>query len=115
MLKKILICAALATVPVNLFAANKKDDEPVVHLTDEEIYQELQKEEGTTVPEIGKLILTMFESADLPPVGAAIYRIMYDINRKEGIDITEERKPGRLEGLTAPVFRMRLAKKEKSL
>ena len=43
MLKKILICAALATVPVNLFAANKKDDAPVVHLTDEEIYQELQK------------------------------------------------------------------------
>ena len=90
-------------------------DTVTLHKLYEVIYQELQKEEGTTVPEIGKLILTMFEPADLPPVGAAIYRIMYDINRKEGINITEERKPGRLEGLTAPVFRMRLLKKEKSL
>ncbi len=44
MLKKILICAVLATVSVNCFAGNKqKKEEPVVHLTDEQIYSELQK------------------------------------------------------------------------
>ncbi len=44
MLKKFLICAMLAIVPVVSNAANKqKADEPVVHLTDEEIYTELQK------------------------------------------------------------------------
>ena len=44
MLKKIFICAALLTVSLNCFAANKsKKDEPVVHLTDEQIYSELQK------------------------------------------------------------------------
>lgn len=45
MLKKFLICMCLLTVmPVSVFAANKqKKDEPVVHLTDEEIYAELQK------------------------------------------------------------------------
>ena len=72
------------------------------------IYQELKKEGGTTVPEIGGLIISMFEPADLQPVGAALYRILYDINRKEKITITETRKPGKLEGLTAPVFHMSL-------
>ncbi len=44
MLKKFLICAALLTVSVNAFAGNKqKKEEPVVHLTDEQIYEELQK------------------------------------------------------------------------
>jgi carboxyl-terminal processing protease len=45
MLKKFLVCMCLLTVmPVSVFAANKqKKDEPVVHLTDEEIYAELQK------------------------------------------------------------------------
>ena len=44
MLKKILVCMALLTIPVNCFAGNKtKKEEPVVHLTDEQIYQELQK------------------------------------------------------------------------
>ncbi len=44
MLKKLLICALLATVPFESFAKPKqKPEEPVVHLTDEEIYTELQK------------------------------------------------------------------------
>ena len=44
MLKKILIYAVLAVVSTNCFAASKsKKDEPVVHLTDEQIYSELQK------------------------------------------------------------------------
>ncbi len=44
MLKKLLICALLVTVPVCSFAGHKKKaEEPVVHLTDEEIYTELQK------------------------------------------------------------------------
>ena len=44
MLKKILICATLLTMPVVAFAGNKnKKEEPIVHLTDEQIYEELQK------------------------------------------------------------------------
>jgi len=44
MFKKILVCAVLATVSCNCFAAGKqKKEEPVVHLTDEQIYSELQK------------------------------------------------------------------------
>lgn len=44
MLKKLLICAVLAIVPIVSYAGNKqKKEEPVVHLTDEEIYSELQK------------------------------------------------------------------------
>ncbi len=44
MLKKILVFAALLTVSVNCFAGSKsKKEEPVVHLTDEQIYSELQK------------------------------------------------------------------------
>ena len=44
MLKKILCFAALVAVSLNCFAAAKnKKDEPVVHLTDEQIYSELQK------------------------------------------------------------------------
>jgi len=44
MLKKLLICALLVIVPVCSFAGHKKKaEEPVVHLTDEEIYTELQK------------------------------------------------------------------------
>ena len=45
MLKKILVFTALLTVvSMNCFAGSKsKKDEPVVHLTDEQIYSELQK------------------------------------------------------------------------
>ncbi|MBR4507314.1 MAG: S41 family peptidase [Alphaproteobacteria bacterium] len=44
MLKKIFVCMALMTVPVMAFAGNKqKKEEPIVHLTDEQIYEELQK------------------------------------------------------------------------
>lgn len=44
MLKKLLVCAVLAIVPIVSYAGNKqKKEEPVVHLTDEEIYSELQK------------------------------------------------------------------------
>ena len=44
MLKKILVFVALLTVSVNCFAGSKsKKEEPVVHLTDEQIYSELQK------------------------------------------------------------------------
>ena len=43
MLKKLLVLAALLT-PVVAFGADKsKDDEPVEHLTDEEIYEQLKK------------------------------------------------------------------------
>ena len=44
MLRKMLVFTALAVFSLNCFAANKsKKDEPVVHLTDEQIYEELQK------------------------------------------------------------------------
>ena len=44
MLKKILVFVVMATVSVNCFAGKKSEKtEPVVHLTDEEIYTELQK------------------------------------------------------------------------
>ena len=44
MLKKILIFVVSLTVSINAFAGNKnKKEEPVVHLTDEQIYDELQK------------------------------------------------------------------------
>ncbi len=44
MLKKILVFVMLATVAVDCFAGKKSEKtEPVVHLTDEEIYTELQK------------------------------------------------------------------------
>ena len=44
MLKKILVFLAVLTVSVNSFAGSKsKKEEPVVHLTDEQIYEELQK------------------------------------------------------------------------
>ena len=83
-------------------------DSRTYHKLYEVIHEQLQKEEGTTVPEIGTLIFDMFEPADLVPVGAALYRIIYDIDKAEGIEITEKRQPGKLEGLTAPVFYMKL-------
>ena len=43
MLKKILVLIALFTPFVADAAAKKKKDEPVVHLTDEQIYEELKK------------------------------------------------------------------------
>lgn len=44
MLKKFILVCLLALVPVYGFAGNKaKKEEPVVHLTDEEIYSELKK------------------------------------------------------------------------
>ncbi len=44
MLKKLVIMCLLVLIPVYGFAANKaKKEEPVVHLTDEEIYSELKK------------------------------------------------------------------------
>lgn len=44
MLKKICVCLALLTFSVDCFAANKStQQEPVEHLTDAQIYQELQK------------------------------------------------------------------------
>ena len=42
MLRKILILFALC-VPTLVWAAPEKKKEPIVHMTDEEIYQELKK------------------------------------------------------------------------
>lgn len=42
MFKKLLIFIALAA-PITAFAATPKKEEPIVHLTDEEIYEELKK------------------------------------------------------------------------
>ena len=83
-------------------------DSITYHKLYEVIYEELHKDGGTTVPKIGTIIISMFEPADLQPVGAALYRILYDIDRNEKIKITEERIPGKLEGLTAPVFHLSL-------
>ena len=44
MLKKIAVFLLLVVVPMNCFCAQKdKKDEPVEHLTDEQIYKELKK------------------------------------------------------------------------
>ncbi|MFQ6778220.1 MAG: S41 family peptidase [Alphaproteobacteria bacterium] len=43
MLKKLAFVMVLLALPVNVFASKNKKDEPVVHLTDEQIYDELKK------------------------------------------------------------------------
>lgn len=83
-------------------------DSITFHKMYEYIYEQLHKEGGVTVPELGNAIMPMFEPADLAPVGATIYKILYDINRKEPLHFETKRKPGKLEGLTAPVFYMSL-------
>jgi hypothetical protein len=70
------------------------------------IYEALHREGGIHLgmPLGNGDIRSYFEEADLVPSGAAIYRILYDINRNEPIKIHTEYKPGQKEGLTAPVF-----------
>lgn len=44
MFKKLMVCMAIVLTPIVAFAADKgKKDEPVVHLTDEQIYEQLKK------------------------------------------------------------------------
>lgn len=43
MFKKLMVCMAIVLTPIVAFAADKgKKDEPVVHLTDEQIYEQLK-------------------------------------------------------------------------
>ena len=83
-------------------------DSILLHDMYEIIYAELKKEGGTTVPEIGKIITPMFGSDKIAPIGPVIYRILYDINKKEPLKIETKYKPGQLEGTKAPVFYMSL-------
>ena len=83
-------------------------DSILFHKMYEVIYAELKKEGGTTVPELGKLITPMFGEGKLAPIGAVIYRILYDINRIEPLKFETKYKPGQTENLKAPVFYMSL-------
>ena len=71
------------------------------------VYKALHQEGGVTIPTLG-VDASFFESADIAPANVAVYRALYDINRKEKIKIEVKRKPGQMEGLTAPVFYMSL-------
>lgn len=71
------------------------------------VYKALHKEGGVTLPTLG-IDASFFEDADLAPTNVAVYRALYDINRKEKIKIEVKRKPGKIEGLTVPVFYLSL-------
>ena len=79
-------------------------DSKAYHDLYEVIYEALHREEGINLYTPLGDIHSYFDEADLIPSGAAKYRILYDINRKEPLKIRTEYKPGQKEGLTAPVF-----------
>lgn len=83
-------------------------DSILYHKMYEIIYAELQKDGGTTVPQIGELIYPMFGKEKLAPIGPVIYRILYDIHRNEGLKFETKYKPGQVEDKQAPVFYMSL-------
>ena len=71
------------------------------------VYKALHQEGGVTIPTLG-IDGSFFEPADVASANVATYRALYDINRNEKIKIEIKRKPGQIEGLTAPVFYMSL-------
>lgn len=67
------------------------------------IYRELHREGGITKYTVGDL-KALFQPAELYPAAAAFYRILYDINKTEPVNIRVEQIPGQKEGQTAPKF-----------
>ena len=50
----------------------------------------------------------MFGKEKLAPIGAVIYRILYDINRVEPLRIETTYRTDKMEGVKAPVFHISL-------
>lgn len=66
------------------------------------VYAALHREGGMNLYNTD--VKACFEPADIIPSGAAVYRVLYDINRVEPITIRKSTKPGKLPGQTAPQF-----------
>ena len=67
---------------------------------------EAMRKEKQTVPTLGKLIWDMFDPADCTQLGAAIYSVLYDLDRQGKLKMETVYKPGVFEGLQAPVYYM---------